>query len=396
MKHHFKQIYLSLILSFFSINLLISQPSIIQSNNEFAFSLFNNISNQEDNNLLISPISLSMGLTMAYEGAKDNTNLQMQQVLKFHQKQDVIHSEYKKLISDYDNNKFMNISNFVIKQEKYPFKEKYFQTLKDFKAEIESGNFIDDQNRENIRLNVNKKVSEKTNNKIYNLLGKNDIDQLTRLLLVNTIYFNAEWETQFDVKQTKKQPFYGLNERIFLSEFMSVTNSFQYFENEKIQLVEIPYKNSDFSFIAIQTKKIDDFQNFCNEIKFNDLDKYLKETSKKKLNLGLPKFEISNQYKLKSTLIELGMADAFSEAKANFKNISSKKYLLIDDVIHQTYINVNESGTEASAATAVIIREKSMPQNIIFNKPFIFVIKDNKNGNIIFIGKFQVAEIQEY
>jgi serpin B len=367
-----------------------SKTNIVNNNNVFAFELFAKICKTDTTNVFLSPISISSALSMTYDGAKGKTAKEMRKVLKFTKDQDVSHKEITELLNYYRNVKqnLFTIVNAAVAQEKYHFLDSYFALLKDYNAEIKSADFKDAINREETRKQINKWVMDNTNNKIDELLDKNSLDELTRLVLLNAIHFKADWAHEFPTEKTRQMMFYGTN-RQYIAYFMNIREKFNYFENDSLQMIEIPYKDSlasMFIILPIETKNINDF---CAEFNYTEFCSIEKQLKPGKVDLQMPKFKIEVKYKLKEFLMSMGMVSAFTSS-ANFNNMTGRSDLMIDDVIHQSFIEVDEKGTEAAAATAVVVRQKN-GEHVVYlnlNRPFVFLIKEHYKGSVLFLGKF--------
>jgi len=383
-------LFIVLALVFAKTNSAQSKTNIVNNNNEFAFNLFEEICKTDTTNVFISPISISSALSMTYDGAKGKTAKEMRKVLKFTKDQDVSHKEITDLLNYYRNVKqgLFTIVNAAVAQEKYHFLETYFALLKDYNAEIKSADFKDAANREEARKQINKWVMDNTNNKIEELLDQNSLDELTRLVLLNAIHFKADWEHEFPTDKTRQMMFYGTS-RQYIAYFMNIREKFNYFENDSLQMVEIPYKDSLASMFIILPSDSTNINDFCQIFNYEEFCLIEKQMKTAKVDLQMPKFKIEAKYKLREYLMSLGMISAFTNS-ANFKNMTGRSDLLIDDVIHQSFIEVDEKGTEAAAATAVVVRQKNGAKVIYLNlnRPFIFLIKEHYKGSILFLGKF--------
>ena len=227
------------------------------------------------------------------------------------------------------------------------------------------------------------------------MLSKNDIDDLTRLILLNAIYFNASWATEFKGEKTRQMTFYGKNSVEYVTDFMNGTQEVALSESNDAQMMKIDYENKKASMFIIMPKENVDIDKYISELdeqKFANLEK-AQQTFK--ADVSMPKFKIESRYEMKKVLMGMGIKAAFSK-NADFSKMNGKSNLLIDEVIHKSFIEVSEKGTEAAAATAVIVREKSAIVNknpkVTINRPFVFIIKENKNNAILFIGKYVKPE----
>lgn len=367
-----------------------TKTNIVNNNNVFAFELFAQICNTDTTNVFISPISISSALAMTYDGAKGKTAKEMRAVLKFTKDQKESHAEITELLAHYRNSKqgIFTIVNAAVAQEKYEFLESYFALLKDYNAIIKTADFKDAVKREEARLQINEWVMDNTNDKIEELLDKNSVDELTRLVLLNAIHFKADWAYIFPEDQTRQMMFYG-DYRQYIAYFMHIRENFRFYKNDDLLMIEIPYKDNQASMLIImpaEGKKVDEF---CKTLTYASYIELEKQLSSQLVDLEIPKFKIETKYKLKNPLMSMGMVQAFTSS-ANFNGMNGRSDLMIDDVIHQAFIEVDEKGTEAAAATAVVVREKSAPQPayVNINRPFVFIIKENFKGSVLFIGKF--------
>ncbi|MEJ5268399.1 MAG: serpin family protein [Bacteroidales bacterium] len=379
-----------LIFSLYLITNINSKAQIVENNNEFAFEIFKQISASDTlENVFLSPFSISTALSMAYDGAAGNTAKEMRKVLRFTKNQKFSHNEFTGLLKYYRNSKqqVFKTVNAAFAQEKYNFLQSYLNLLKNYDAIIKTVDFRDAQKREIARREMNKWVSENTEKKIEELIDKNSIDDLTRLVLINAIYFKADWKYKFDETQTRQMIFQS-KKRQYITAFMHMRENMSFYQSDKIVAIALPYAD-DVATLYVIMPVDENIDGLASSFSYKDFVSLKSELKSTKLDFFIPKIKIESRYKLKDVLIKMGMVEAFT-SKANFKKMNGRSDLMIDDVIHQAFIETDENGTEAAAATAVVVREKSAPQIIYvnFNKPFIFVIQENNKGSILFIGKF--------
>lgn len=393
MKKHF----ILFLISFLFLNTAFSQnhKKQVENNNRFTFELFSDIGSF-DENLFLSPFSVSTALAMTYEGARGKTRTEMSEVLHFPEEAQTVNESFKTIISDIQksvNPKFyvLNIANSIWAQNDYNFLHSFFESVQTYyDAKIESVNFKQTEDREHARIKINNWIAKKTNDKIKNLLDINSLDDDTKMVLVNTVYFLAKWEKQFNEKATKPDFFFAVSGKLE-KDFMHGNNRMKYAENETVKLAEIPYKNKRASMIVIMPKISDNFNAFKTNFSFNEFNELYKKADYHNITLSLPKFKIEYKNDLAKILYDAGMPRAFTN-HADFSGMTCKKELKIDKIIHQTFIDVDESGTEAAAATAVIMTRITSvnPNDLIEFKadhPFIFLIKENTTGSILFIGQ---------
>ena len=377
-----------------------SQNSIVESNNSFTFDVMRNINkddiSKDGTNMFVSPFSIYDALAMAYDGAAKKTAKEMRSVMKFKKDQTESHDEFVKLLNEYKkDNSVFTITNAAVAQKNYNFLDSYMKCLKDFDATISQADFSKPEERADAVKKINDWVSKNTNKKITDLLSNNDIDELTRLILLNAIYFNANWSTEFKGEKTRQMTFYGKNSVEYVTDFMNGTQNVALSQSDDAQMMKIDYEKEKASMFIIMPKENVDIDKYISELdeqKFASLEKSMQTF---KADVSMPKFKIESRFEMKKVLMEMGIKAAFTKS-ADFSKMNGKSNLLIDEVIHKSFIEVSEKGTEAAAATAVVVREKSMVRKdnpkVVINRPFVFVIRENKNNAILFIGKYVKPE----
>lgn len=377
-----------------------SQNSIVESNNSFTFDVMRNINkddiSKDGTNMFVSPFSIYDALAMAYDGAAKKTAKEMRSVMKFKKDQTESHDEFVKLLNEYKkDNSVFTITNAAVAQKNYNFLDSYMKCLKDFDATISQADFSKPEERADAVKKINDWVSKNTNKKITDLLSNNDIDELTRLILLNAIYFNANWSTEFKGEKTRQMTFYGKNSVEYVTDFMNGTQNVALCQSDDAQMMKIDYEKEKASMFIIMPKENVDIDKYISELdeqKFASLEKSMQTF---KADVSMPKFKIESRFEMKKVLMEMGIKAAFTKS-ADFSKMNGKSNLLIDEVIHKSFIEVSEKGTEAAAATAVVVREKSMVMKdnpkVVINRPFVFVIRENKNNAILFIGKYVKPE----
>ncbi len=367
----------------------------VKNNNQFTFELFSDL-NAANKNLFLSPFSVSSALAMTYEGARNKTREEMSDILRFPKDAETINGSFKNLISETQkstNPKFyiLTVANSIWAQKDYNFLHAFFSTVKDcYDAKIEAVNFKTGEERELAREKINHWTAEKTNNKIKNLLDINTLDKDTKMVLVNAVYFLAKWDKSFNKKLTETDTFFGLPQNT-KKYFMHTKNRMKYAENEHVKLLEIPYKDKRASMIILMPDTSLNYNEFTTNLTLYSYDKLYKKAEYHNVILTLPKFKLDYKNDLSKILYDAGMRRAFTN-HADFSGMTCKKELRIDKIIHQTFINVDESGTEAAAATAVVMKRITSvnPSDLIkfnANHPFVFLIKENTTGSILFIGQ---------
>ena len=373
---------------------------VAKGNNASGFALFKQIDvKQKDKNIFISPFSIAMAFGMAYEGASGNTAKEIASVFAFipndKERWDAFSAIYKTL--NPDNAKYkLAIANAFWVQQNYPLLQSYTDVLKNYyHSEAYNVDFTYDENRENVVKQINAWAAKNTYDKIRKVLTMDDVKPLTRLVLTNAVYFKANWLYQFDKEQTKKEYFYiDSNKKIKTPMMMQRNVTIKYMENNNIKMIELPYEGKALSMFVILPKK--DIKSIIPLLSTKIFESWRHDLMLEKVDVYLPKFKIECGYMLVEPLIKMGIKDAFNETKADFSKITGGKDLYISTVIHKTFCDVNEEGTEAAAVTAIVMNTKSMGSfdRKIFkaDHPFIYAIVDNKTGVMLFLGKMVEPE----
>ncbi|MFH1072629.1 MAG: serpin family protein [Nanoarchaeota archaeon] len=367
--------------------------SIVDANNQFALDLYARYESTEGN-LFFSSYSISSALAMTYEGAKGKTAQEMRAVLHLPEDKTQIRTDYAALyagLNNPDKPYRLAVANALWAQNDYPFNQDYLSVVEQYyDGKVTNLDFKSDA--EGSRKTINSWVEEKTNQKIKDLIPAGALDSLTRLVLTNAIYFKANWSEQFDAEDTRDGKFTLLSGDKKDVNMMHRTGMYAYGETEDAQLLEMPYLGDDLSMLVILPKegKTAAVENALSTAQLAELKQSM---TPEKVAVSMPKFKFETKYFMAKDLQAMGMPTPFSE-NADFTGMSSAENLSISQVIHQTFVEVAEYGTEAAAATAVIIRASSAgpgePENIkIFNAdhPFIFIIQQRDTGNILFMGR---------
>jgi serpin B len=356
-------------------------------NNEFGFDIFKKIHIKHlDENVFISPFSISTALSMAVNGAVGVTKDEMMNILHYHNwNLDSLNTTYKNLLEVLpylDNKVKMKIANSIWYRNTFNVLPEFLDVnKKSYSAEIRAEDFSDQKTKDVI----NKWVEDKTEGKIKDILDGIDSDMV--MFLINAIYFKGDWKYQFDENNTTKSNFILEDGKVIKVDMMSVNEmKIPYFTNDKFKMIDLPYGDSIYSMTIILPHSNNTVDAIISDLNITKWDLYLKQMIPTELPILIPKFKIEFKEYLKNTLIDLGMEKAFT-ISADFSKINGVGGLLIDDVIHQSFVEVDEKGTEAAAATVVIIKNTSIDAYFNANRPFIFVIKDNKTNSISFIGK---------
>jgi serpin B len=361
---------------------------VVKANNQFGLDIYSKIS-QEPGNVFISPWSLASALSMTYEGARGNTAEEMKNVM--HLPDDKVRrSSFAKLFNEInkkDKKYQLFTANALWAQEDYPFLPEYMNLVEKYYAgKATNVDFAGDT--EQARTTINDWVEDHTNNKIKNLFEKGVLTDMTRLVLTNAIYFKGTWLKQFEKSDTFDADFRINSEKTVQVPMMSMhKEEFKYYEDDKMQILEMPYDGEELSMLVLLPKK-DDLTELENTISADKLSGWNQNLRQETLDVYMPKFTFETKYSLAETLANMGMPTAFSGG-ADFSGMDGSNILYITAVIHQAFVEVNEEGTEAAAATGVVMAKTAISQTLTFraDHPFIFLIQERNSGNILFLGK---------
>ncbi|WP_017294334.1 serpin family protein [Geminocystis herdmanii] len=369
----------------------IINSQLLNSNQKFAFKLFNQLNNEE--NLLISPTSIAIALTLLYNGADGVTKQEMAQTLAIQGiTLDEVNQGYRDLQQLLTNNNDieLSIANSLWIRKDFPIKQTFIDNNKKyFKAEVSTLEFKHPETTKTI----NSWVNNATKGKISEIIDSVKPDDV--LFLINAIYFNSNWQKQFDSKLTTKQPFYLEKNKTIDYPLMSQRGNFSYYENKDFQLINLPYgKSGAMSMYILLPQKDVNLSTITTRLNEKNWQQWLSNLSNKEGLIALPKFTLEYKAELNDTLSNLGMKTAFNNA--DFSNLTAES-IVVSEVKHKTFINVDEKGTEAAAVTSIGIRATSMPIDspfqMIVNRPFLYVIQDNNTGTILFMGTINQLEI---
>ena len=233
-------------------------------------------------------------------------------------------------------------------------------------------------------------MEDQTQQKIKDLIAKGVLDQLTRLVLTNAIYFKGTWKSQFDEKQTRELPFAVSPDKKLNVPMMHQQSQFRYAAFPDCQVIDLPYSGEDLSMLIVLPKKVDGLSELEKSLTVDNLKTWTSRLRQTKVSVFIPKFKMTCQFQLKSVLADMGMPQAFDSRRADFSGMTPKPDLFISAVIHKAFVDVNEEGSEAAAATAVVMKLRSRPKPPpVFraDHPFVFFIRDNRTGSVLFLGR---------
>ena len=369
--------------------------------NAFNFDFFRKLNSDPDNegNIFYSPYSVFTALAMTYEGSGGLTAEEMESVLHIEQNNDSFHLYMKSLYEYLNENSEYNIStaNALWVNNNYDLLEDYVNIIETYYGGKASDiDYSDPQVAADI---INDWVESQTNNLIKDLVPASAIDPiLTMLILTNAIYFKGTWEIMFDEDNTTERDFTNTDGDVAQVDTMKIIDTednFNYIENDEMQMLELPYSGDDISMMIILPKDGTDTDDIISSINKDTYNDWIDEMYETELDLYLPKFKFETSYTLNDYLKELGMQKAFT-GNADFSGMFGLYDIYISSVIHKAFIEVNEEGTEAAAATAVIMALTSAeptepPQRIVFDcdHPFLFTIHHKETNTILFMGQVE-------
>jgi serpin B len=368
--------------------------SPVAGNAAFALDLYARL-RTADGNLFFSPYSISTCLAMTYGGARGNTAAQMARTLHFDTNQNQLAASFGELQRQLNKVREkqgieLDIANGLWAQKDHPFLPAFLDVARQsYEANLKQVDFR--LRLETARMEINDWVSHKTKGKIADLIQPGALDPMTRLVLANAIYFKGRWAKEFDKHHTINAPFSLALTRKVQAPLMNLTAGSRYAEVEGLQLLELPYVGDDLSMVILLPRAIDGLTGIEGRLNEQTLNRWLAQARDQKVNVFLPKFKLLAQFSLAQTLVEMGMADAFS-SRADFSGMDGARDLFVSAVVHKAFIDVNEEGTEAAAATGAVMKSMALVRPLpvpVFraDHPFLFLIRETHSGSILFLGR---------
>lgn len=358
------------------------KTALIKANNDYTFKIFNEINNSNEDNYMVSPVSLSFALGMLYNGSEGITKEIMATSLGYDnfslEELSKVNYEISSILEGGD----LKIANSNWIRKGFDVKENFLNLNKTYyNAEV---NIEDFSNPQTVTL-INNWVAAKTNNKIKTIVD--EIADESVLFLINAIYFKANWSEKFDEKNTKTLPFYLENNTTKNVSMMFLqSEKMAYFQNEYFQSVKIPYEGEKYTMTVLVPKTGKNCTSIVDKLTNENWEDWQNSYSNTNVNLSLPKFKFDYKKVLNNELSKLGLENLFGQP--NLSGISNTP-LKVSQILQKTFIDVNEKGTEAAAVTSIDIRVTSMPltEEVNCNKPFLFIISEKQTGSICFMGK---------
>jgi serpin B len=375
--------------------------ALVDGNNRFALDLYQRMAAGQpaDQNMLASPLSISAALAMTYAGARGRTARQMDDVLQFPLPDERLHAAFGEVIQDLDATREgyqLSIANRLFGQEGFAFQPSFIDvTRRYYEAPLEPLDFIRDP--DGSRERINSWVEDQTNDKIRDLLPADSIKQNTRLILTNAIYFNGKWKYKFDESDTQDAAFHAAGGQQQVAT-MFQQQQFRYGDFDGFKMLEMPYAGDDLSMVLMLPDARDGLASLEASLTNELLDSSLHSMDEREVRVYLPRFKFDASFNLSGTLRDMEMSDPFDPDISDLTGIAQPvgANLYIADVLHKAFIDVNEAGTEAAAATGVIVGitdcvcDPPQPAEFRADHPFLFALRDRHSGSLMFMGR--VAE----
>ncbi len=375
--------------------LSLGDKHLAQSSNGFGFKLFKSVtSDAPDSNILISPLSVSMALGMALNGAVGKTFQDMRETLEFSGlTEDEINKSYRNLIDflgSLDPKVKLGIANSIWAKSGFDIEQEFLDINRSFfDATVRQLDFADPSTVDTINAWVN----EKTNGKIEEILD--DISEDVVMYLINAVYFNAEWTTPFDSSHTEITNFFITDSFHVPCAMMKNRIVVPHVFTDEFKAVELPYGDGDFSMVFVLPNNGVELADVVSRLDNEEWNSIISSMSKSSLLVQIPRFSFELDKTLNDNLSALGMNIAFDRYRADFRRITRTTQIFVSEVKHKTFIRVGEFGTEAAAVTSVEFTETSVPPiEFCANRPFLFAICERQSGSILFIGQLTNPYIQ--
>jgi len=374
---------------------------VVRGNTEFAFDLYEMIG-RECGNMIYSPYSISIALAMTYAGARENTAVEMADTMHYTLPEERLHPTLNALEQEIESHADqilgsgneplrLNVVNSIWGQQAYEFQQPFLDTIaRNYGAGLRLVDFV--TNPDQCRMTINDWVAQETEDKIQDLIPEDIIDIMTRLILVNAIYFKATWQKEFEPEDTEDGDFHIPDGRTVTVPMMKQTETFGYTEGDGWQAIQLRYDGDTASMVIILPAE-GRFREIESRQDAETVQNIIDSLDYRRVNLQMPRFEFESDFSLNQMLEQLGMVDAFDMNAANFAGIDGlPDWLYIKAAIHKAFISVDEEGTEAAAATAVMMAGRGGPPvdepiDFIANRPFIYLIRDVPTDAILFMGR---------
>ncbi|MFH1313725.1 MAG: serpin family protein [Candidatus Eisenbacteria bacterium] len=361
---------------------------LAKGNTKFALDLYGELRTQSGN-LFVSPYSISSVLALTYAGARGSTATQMADVLNFTPEDESLHTAFAAITSALEarakaGESDLSVANALWGQKGKEFLDEFVDLNKEhYGAGLEQVDFLNDT--ENARKTINTWVAKETRNRINDLLKQGSLSPSTKLALTNIIHFRGDWAIEFDKDKTEPRDFWVEPDSSVTVQMMRRRGEYNYNEMESLKALELPYADSSFSMIVLLPKERDGLAELERSLTPMVFERWLGLMRARTVIAELPGFTIRSDFQLDEVLMAMGMTDAFYPGLADFSGMTGGRELFIGAVIHDASLEVNEKGSEAAAGTAVEVKKKYPV--VRMDRPFMFVIRDNDSGSILFMGR---------
>lgn len=370
---------------------------VVDSSNQFAFDLYGRL-HADHGNLFFSPASISAALSMTFAGASGETSAQMAKTLHFEMPKEQLDEAMRGLLASWRSNDKkqgfrLSVANRLWAQTGEQFLPAYLAvTRNDYGAELARLDFA--TQAEQARQTINKWVADQTAGKITDLILSAAQLSAARLVLTNAVYFKGDWADPFKKNLTKDEDFRLATQQKVKAPLMHARHHFRYKTADGLQILELPYGDGSLSMIALLPEKQDGLADLEATLTFANWQQWTNGLVSQQVIVYLPRFKTTSQFELNQLLQSMGMTSAFSPRSADFSGMTGARDLYMSAVLHKAFVDVNEEGTEAAAATGIVMRPTAMrlsrptqPPVFRADHPFVFAIRDNRNGAILFLGR---------
>ncbi|XP_065741080.1 serpin B6-like isoform X2 [Phocoena phocoena] len=369
--------------------------ALSEANGTFALTLLKHLGEDNSQNVFISPISISSALAMVLMGAQGNTAAQMSEALSLSRgsgRGGDIHQDFQNLLTEVNRTGtqyLLRTANRLFGEKTYDFLPSFKDACRKFyQAEMEELDFI--SAAEESRKHINTWVAQRTEGKIIDLLSPGSVDSVTSLVLVNAIYFKGNWENQFNKQHTKERPF-KVSKKPVQMMFKKSTFKMTYIAEISTKILVLPYVGSELNMIIVLPDENTDLKTVEKELTYEKFVEWTRPDllDEEEVEVSLPRFKLRESYDLEGVLRALGVTDAFESARADFSAMSARSNLCLSRVVHKAFVEVDEQGTEAAAATAAVmmLRCARITPRFCADHPFLFFIQHSKTRGLLFCGR---------
>jgi serpin B len=370
--------------------------AVVRGNNRFALDLYERLRTGQPGNLFVSPVSLSTALAMTYTGARGRTAEEMAEVLHLDLPSEKLHPAFASLREALDQGAAKRgyrliVANRLWGQAGYDFLPEFLTVTRErYGAELAQVDFAGQAER--ARQRINAWVEEQTQALIRDLIPSGVLDPMTRLVLTNAIYFKGDWTKPFEKRVTTDAPFHVPRRQKLDVPLMYQESRFPFWAGEDLKILELPYGTGDLSMLVLLPDQIEGLADLEARLTEGNLTRWQSALRRETVRVYFPRFKLTSQFQLASPLKALGMTLAFTPDEADFSGMDGQQGLFVSAVIHKAFVDVNEEGTEAAAATGIAVGGTSVlipeePPVFRADHPFVFLIRDHRTGSIVFLGR---------